>query len=131
MKRITRRQVRHWLAPMRRCFADMKTGEVDSYNGYAVARLDGDDDYCRIDFCIAGFRGLLGRLCPSMDCSPLVAVEVKLAALELLTVAEIDECLALLKRCEDALLACSVHQVKDAVLTEQITIELDQMREAA
>ena len=40
MKRITRRQARSWLAPMRDCFAQMKTGEVDAaIRGYAVTRL--------------------------------------------------------------------------------------------
>lgn len=129
MKRITRRQVRAWLAPMRRCFAEMKTGEVDAIRGYAVTRLNSADDYARIDFCCAGFRGLLARLCPSMDVTPIERIERKLAAGVMLSQAEIDEVLALLNRCEDELLGHSIQAVKSAVLDEQIAIEFDQIRE--
>lgn len=133
MKRLTRRQAQAWLAPMRRCFADMKSGECDSIRGYAVTRMDHNDDYARIDWCIAGFRALLDRLCPEIDSAPLSRVEKKLAAGTPLTVAEIDAALAILKTCETALLRHSVAAVKSAVLTEQIVIELDQhdMRKAA
>lgn len=66
-KRVTRRQIQSWLMPIRRCFAEIKTGEVDSMRGYAVTRLDEKDSYARIDFCIAGFRALIQRLCPQLD----------------------------------------------------------------
>lgn len=126
MKRITRRQARAWLAPMRRCFAQMHTGEVDAIRGYAVTRLHDQDAYERIDWCIAGFRGLLDRLCPEIDTQPLASVEKKLAAGVMLERQEVDAALIVFKRCEDALLRHSIAVVKDAVLTEQITIELEQ-----
>lgn len=125
MKRMTRRQARAWLAPMRECFQQIKTGEVDSIRGYAVTRLHDRDQYERIDWCIAGFRGLLVRLCPGIDCTPLERVEKKLAAGTPLTVQEIDDALALLNRCENALLRHSIEAVKSAVQTEQISIELE------
>lgn len=125
--RITRRQARAWLAPIRRCFAQMKSGEVDCVRGYAVTRLHGGDDYARIDFCIAGFRALIARLCPDIGCAPLESIEKKLAAGVLLTVGEIDAALALLARSETALLRHTVAAVKSAVLSEQIDIEMDAM----
>lgn len=128
MKRITRRQARAWLAPMRRCFGEIKQGEVDAIRGYPVTRLDDSDEYTRIDWCIAGFRGLIDRLCAEIDTRPLLAVEKKLAAGVAMTVAEIDAAMAVLKRCENALLRHSVAVVKDAVLTEQVAIELDRMK---
>lgn len=133
MKRVTRRQMRAWLEPMRRCFAEIKAGEVDSIRGYAVTRLDHKDEYARIDHCIAGFRALIARLCPTINCAPIERVEKKLAAGTPLTVAEIDEALSFLHDCEDALIKHTVAAVKDAVLVEQISIELDElnMRKAA
>lgn len=133
MKRVTRREMRAWLAPMRRCFAEMRQGEVDSIRGYAVTRLHASDDYARVDFCIAGFRALLDRLLPEIDTAPLSLIERRLAAGTPLTVAQIDAGLALLRHCEDALLRFSREEVKAAVLVEQCAIELDALgiREAA
>ena len=129
MKKVTRRQIKSWLSPMRRTFAEIKSGEVDSIRGYAVTRLDHKDEYARIDFCIAGFRALIARLCPTIDCSPLERIEKKLAAGTPLTVFEIDSAFTLLNRCENALIKVTVEKLKDAVLTEQIVIELDQISE--
>ncbi len=131
MKRVTRRQIRSWLAPMRACFAEIKAGEVDSIKGYAVTRLDHNDEYARIDYCIAGFRALLARLCPEIMSGQLERIEKKLANGVPLTMPEIDEALALLRRCEDALIRHSVDAIKSAVLTEQCVIEMDALREAA
>ena len=132
-KRITRRQVRSWLAPMRACFAEMKTGLVDSIRGYPVTRLHTQDDYARIDYCIAGFRALIDRLCVGIDCEPLATVERRLAAGVPLTIQEIDAALSLLKRCEEALMGHTIEARKDAVRTEQISIELEAagLKEAA
>jgi len=127
MKRVTRKQIKAWLAPMRRCFAEIKAGECDAIRGYAVTRLDHKDEYARIDFCITGFRALIGRLCADIDCAPLERIEKKLAAGMPLTLSEIDAALSLLHRCEDALIKRHVTDLKQAVLTEQICIEMDEM----
>lgn len=131
MKRVTRRQIQAWLAPMRACFAEIKAGEVDSIKGYAVTRLDHNDEYARIDYCIAGFRALLARLCPEIMSGQLERIEKKLANGAPLTIPEIDDALSLLRRCEDALIRHSVDAIKSAVLTEQCVIEMDALREAA
>lgn len=75
MKRVTRKQMRSWLAPMRSCFAQIRADNVDSIQGYAVTRLDAKDEYARIDFCIAGFRALIARLCPDIDVTDLERIE--------------------------------------------------------
>lgn len=126
MKKITRRQVQAWLAPMRACFAQMRQGEVDAIRGYAVTRLHHKDDYARIDYCIAGFRCLIDRLCPEINTAPLLIIEKKLANGLPLTIKEIDLALTQLKHCENAMLRHPVQSVKDAVMTEQISIELEQ-----
>lgn len=127
MKRVTRKQIRSWLAPMRSCFAQMRSGSVDSIRGYAVTRLDHTDEYARIDHCIAGFRALIDRLCPEINTLSIQMVEKKLAAGIPLTVDQIDAALTLISRCEDALVKKTVAELKDAVVTEQILIELDEI----
>lgn len=131
--RVTRREIRAWLAPMRRCFAEMRQGEVDSIRGYPVTRLRHTDGYARIDYCCAGFRALLDRLLPEIKTAPLHLVERRLTAGTPLTVAQIDAALALLRECEDALMQFSRAEIKAAVLAEQVAIELDALgiREAA
>ena len=133
MKRVTRKQIRAWLAPIRDCFAQMRSGEVDSIRGYAVTRLDQKDEYARIDFCINGFAALIDRLCPDVDTAPLHRISKALANGVPLTIAEIDSALSLLHRCEDMLIKLTFAEVKSAVLTEQVCIEVDAMglREAA
>ena len=131
--KVTRRQVQAWLAPMRNCFRQMREGEVDSIRGYAVTRLHHADDYARIDFCIAGFRGLLARLVPTLDIGPLLSIERKLANGVPLTIPEIDAAFRLLRVCEGHLVGLPRETLIGAVQTEQIAIEMESLgiKEAA
>ena len=130
MKRITRRQARAWLEPMRSCLRGIRaTGESDTIRGYAVTRLHDRDDYARIDYCIAGFRGLTDRICPHIDSKPLLRLEQRFAAGSPLTIEMIDDALRMLRLVEDELMVHSVEAVKDVVLTEQILIEMDAIAE--
>ena len=133
MIKITRRQARAWLAPMRAALRAMRAGEVDAVRGYPVTRMNQRDDYVRIDFCIAGFRGLIERLEIAVDLTALATIEKRLAAGVLFTVASIDHALARLRQVEDALISFSPAAVKTAVLTEQVSIELESLgiKEAA
>lgn len=134
MSKVTRRQVQSWLSPMRNCFRQMRyIGEVESIRGYAVTRLHHNDDYARIDFCIAGFRGLLSRLAPDLDVGPLLLIERKLANGVPLTIPEIDAAFRLLRECEGALVGLPRSALIGAVQTEQIQIELESLgiKEAA
>jgi hypothetical protein len=134
MKRITRRQACAWLHPMRKALSDISaTGTVDAVQGYAVTRLHDGDDYARLDYCCAGFRGLMTRLWPDMDCSALHKIERRLAAGVLLETADIVAVLRLLKDVESKLMKRTVAEVKAAVLAEQIVIEMEALglKEAA
>jgi len=132
MKRITRRQARAWLYPMRSCLRQIRaTGESDTIRGYAVTRLHASDDYARIDWCIAGFMGLTDRICPHIDSSPLRRLEKRFAAGAPLSIDLIDDALRILRMVEDELIRHSVAEVQDAVLVEQILIEMDALKEAA
>lgn len=132
-KRITRAQSKAWLRPIRAAFSQVLTGEVDAINGYAVTRLHDGDDYARLEYCIAGFRALIDRLLPDYDTAPLRKIEARLANGVPLERSSVEACLTLLKQVESALLRFTAPQVKDAVLAEQIVIELEQLglKEAA
>lgn len=134
MKRITRRQARAWLDPMRRTFREMAaTGAVDSVKGYAVTRLHDRDDYVRIDFATAGFRALMSRLWPALECAALHRIEKRLAAGLMIEREDLTAALVLLNDVERRLMKKTVREVKDAVLAEQIVIELEHLglKEAA
>lgn len=135
MRRMTRREARAWLAPMRRVLRDiLTTGECITHRGYPVTRMP-DGGYARVDWCCAGFRALIERLFPGSDTSALARIERRLAAGTPITHAEIEQALATMSRTEDQLVGIPVARVKDAVLTEQICIEIEQagvgMKEAA
>lgn len=134
MKRITRRQAKSWLSPMRRALRQIaETGEADTVQGYAVTRLHGGDDYARLDFCIAGFRALMARLWPELDCTPLIKLEKRFAAGVLIERDDLVAAFRLLNDVEKRLMKRTVREVKAAVLAEQIVIELEQagIKEAA
>ncbi|MBK8117519.1 MAG: hypothetical protein IPK44_24850 [Candidatus Accumulibacter sp.] len=76
---------------MRKCLRQIRaTGEADSIRGYAVTRLHASDDYARIDYCAAGFRALMERICPHIDTAPLLRIEQRLAAGVPLEVEHVD-----------------------------------------
>lgn len=131
MKRMTRKQVAAWFAPIRRAFMEMKADEVDSIRGYPVTRLRPHDDYARIDYCIAGWVGCLTRIFPERDFSPMVRVQKKLAAGTPLTVSEIDAALRLLCEMETPLIRIDASHVKNAAMTELVQIEVDRIGLAA
>lgn len=124
----TRAQARAWLQPLRDAFNEMRTGEVDAVKGYAVTKLRWvDEDYARIDHCIAGFLGLTDRLFPELDTAALRKVGAKLTNGVMLTHQEVDACFSVIGKCEDLLLTVSRQALKDAAQTEQIRIELDRL----
>ncbi len=97
MKRMTRKQVTGWLLPIRSALKEMLSGEVDAIRGYAVTRLHHGDEYERVDFCLAGFSGVLGRIFPALDLSPLTRLQKRLAAGSPVTEADMHAALAFLK----------------------------------
>ena len=124
-KRVTRRQACSWLAPMRRCLREMQTGFSPAARGYAVTRLNERGNWVRTDFCIDGFAGLIRRLFPDLDLSALERVRKRLAAGVLVSQEDLQECLRILKTTENRLITVSVSDLKSAVRTEEIAIELE------
>lgn len=131
MKRLTRREVTAWLAPIRSSLKEMLSGEVDSIRGYPVTRLNEKDQYARIDFCIAGFVGVLERIFPSRDFSHLTVLQKKLANGTPIREVEVIDVLSMLKAIETPLIKEHRSKVISALTTEMIQIEMDSIREAA
>lgn len=130
----TRKQAQAWLAPIRKAFAVMMTGEIDANRGYPVTRINQHDhDYARVDYCINGFTAMMARLMPDFNVASMTSVSKKLAAGIMLTHAEIEACLTTLKHCEDRLIKFKRADLIDASMAEQINIELERigLKEAA
>ena len=131
MKRMTRRQVDGWFLPIRRALNEMLTGEVDAIRGYAVTRLHNGDEYERVDYCLAGFVGVLSRIFPDIDLSPMTKLQRLLASGTPIHAADVHKALALLKSLETPLVKEDWHRIKACLTTEMIAIELQDIREAA
>ena len=131
MKRMTRRQVDGWFLPIRRALNEMLSGEVDSIRGYAVTRLHNGDEYERVDFCLAGFSGVIGRIFPEVDLSPLTRLQKRLAAGAPVTEADIHAALAFLKSLETPMIKQDWHHIKSCLTTEMLSIELNELGMAA
>ena len=130
--RVTRKQARNWLAPMRECFGQMRTGFVTAADGYPVTRLHDGDDWARIDYCIAGFVGMIGRLAPGLGTEAMQRLQRQIEAGELVTTQEIDAALSEIRHAEDVIVGMPVKELASIVTTEQIAIEFEALqREAA
>lgn len=130
----TRAQAKAWLAPIRKAFVEMLSGEVDSHRGYAITRIHyADNDFARIDHAANGFIALIERLMPDFDVTPIRKISKKLETGIMLEAGEVHAALALLKRCEDRLIKFKRRELSDAANTEMIAIELERMgiKEAA
>jgi len=77
------------------------------------------------------------RICPHIDTAPLLRIEQRLAAGVPLEVEHVDASLRMLMAVENNLIKHSVAEVKEAVMIEQILIEMaeliemNEMRKAA
>lgn len=126
MKRITRREVKHWFEPIRKCFVEIRqTGETYAIKGYPATVIYGE--LTRLDWCIAGWVGCLKRLLPDADLQAMEILEKKFSNGVPITEREIDNGLRLLNLLEQPMTRLTRSQVKDAVLTEQIKIEFDEV----
>ena len=127
MKRMTRRQVEAWFVPIRAALREMLSGEVDSIKGYAVARLHTGDDYARVDECIEGFIGVIGRIFKGINQHPLKKIQKHLCSGAPLTESDVHAALAFLKSLETPLIKADWQAIKEALQTEMIHIELMEM----
>lgn len=133
-KPASRKQLSAWLDPIRKAFIELRSGEVDAHRGYPITRFHAaDEDFARIDYSINGFVGMLTRLIPDFDLLPMIRLSKKLENGILLTVEEIDVCIAMIEPIEKRLMKFTRAQLIDAANTESILIELESLglKEAA
>lgn len=126
-KFMSRADIRRWLDPIRKCFIQMRRGYVDSINGYPVTQLGWDDEWARIDLCIAGWREAVARMVPDTDMLPMIRLEKKLANGVMLTHKEIDDGLAFLNQYESKLIRVPREKIRDAVNAQLIAIEVERL----
>jgi len=129
--RVTRRQAKTWLAPMRDAIRQMEGGEINAIRGYPVTRLHNEDDWSRLDYCFTGFRSLSERLWPQIDTTALLRVEKKLTNGSLITRDELASCRKAFDKVEDALTGANRQDIASAVLTELIAIEIEFRKDLA
>lgn len=130
----TRRQINAWLDPIRKALGEIRSGEVDSYRGYAITRIHhADNDFARVDHAINGFVGMLDRLFDDIDTAPLKKISKKLENGILIELHEVTECVEPLDLCEERMLHKTRADLIDAANTEMIAIEFERLgvKEAA
>lgn len=124
----TRKQARAWLAPIRKALVEMRSGEVDAVRGYAITRIHHhDNDFARVDHAINGFSGLITRLMPDLDLTPITRLSKKLEAGILLEIHELDAAHRLLDTVEDRLITFTRSALTAAANTEMTVIELERL----
>ena len=123
-KRLTRREVQAWLAPIRKSLSQMMEDSVDSIRGYPVTHLMGR--YERTDWTFEGFERMIARMLPHADMQPVGIIRRKIAAGIPLSVQEIEAAFRALVQIEQPLTRIPRDILRDAILTEQIQIELEE-----
>ena len=123
----SRAKAKAWLEPIRSALTEIKGGEVEcDEDGVPVPRIRwAGEEPARIEYCLNGFVGMIGRVCPEADISPMRILADKLGDDVPLTGEEVDACFVLLNRVEDALLTFTVEQLKDFAAIEQTRIAFD------
>ena len=89
-----------------------------------MTRLHEGDDYVRVDYCIAGFQALIGRLFSNQSVQHMETIRKRLASGVLVSQATLEGALRELREVEDLLITVSRLDLQSAVLTEQISIEM-------
>jgi len=124
MGRLGRKKAQQWLAPLRKAIRTIRTtGDVTEADGHPVMELP--DAFARIDYCVAGFSGVIRRVAPGASLVAVAEASRKLTDGQGMTVAEVDAALAELNAVEPLIARASNEQIRDAVITEQIVIELE------
>lgn len=126
-----RARLKRWLEPIRKAFAEMRTGEMLAVKGYPVTSLHTGDDLARIDHCINGFVALINRLFPDFSTAALTSMAKKLELGILLEERDIDACDDLIDEIEERMIKLKLGQLIDAALTEQIALSFELMGETA
>ena len=131
--RISRREAAQICSKIRAGFMELRNDEAIAYRGYVVFE-DWKGELSRTDQALAGWVDCWDRFNSGLDLTPQSRLSKKLANGIALTIAEIDDALALLNQQEKALAKMPRDFVQDQTNTELIAISMDELgisREAA
>lgn len=131
--RISRREAEQICSKIRAGFVELRSGYANAYRGYVVF-TDWKGELSRTDQALAGWVDCWARFNTGLDLGPHDRLHKKLSAGIALTIAEIDEALALLNQQQTVLARMPRDFIKDQTNTELIAIGMDELgisREAA
>lgn len=121
MKKMTRRQAKAWLLPIRQKINEMRSGYVESYRGYAITPAV--NGVCvRLDHFIEGFTNLIELVTPCVDIGPVRTIQKRLTANTPFTLEDIDAAIRSLNQCENELVKTPIKKVMDAMNTAEIRV---------
>lgn len=124
--RISRREAEQICSKIRAGFMALRSGYVDAIRGYPVF-TDWQGKLSRVDEALMGWVDCWSRFESGLDLGPHDRLRKKLSSGTPLTIAEIDDSLALLNRQQKALTMLPRDFIQDKTNTELVAIELDQL----
>lgn len=124
--RISRREAAQICSKIRAGFMALRSDFADSYRGYFVFE-DWKGELSGTDQALHGWVDCWARFNTGLDLTPHDRLRKKLAAGIALTIAEIDEALALLNKQEKALSRLPRDFIQDQTNTELIAIGMDEL----
>ena len=129
-KFLTRKEIRYWFQPIADfCKVALKYGgEVDCVQGYPIVYIRTRKVWGRVDVCLEGLRESLQRLPFTFDYTPFERAERKLKHGVMLEESDVDDLERCLKSLEDLIIKVPLTQVKSAVQTQMIAIELERLK---
>ena len=130
--RISRREAEQICSKIRAGFMELRSGYATTYRGYVVFE-DWQGELSRTDMALAGWCDCWERFNTGLDLTPHDRLRKKLEAGVPLTIAEIDEALALLNKQQKALSSLPRDFIQSQTNTELIAIAMEELgiKEAA
>ena len=124
--RISRREAAQICSKIRAGFMELRNDEAIAYRGYVVFE-DWKGELSRTDQALHGWVDCWSRFNTGLDLGPHDRLHKKLSAGIALTIAEIDEALALLNQQQTVLARMPRDFIQDQTNTELIAISMDEL----
>ncbi len=124
-KRQREAKVARTFGPIYKFIRDMREDSVDCVQGYPMIWAWGE--HMLAGHALIGFVGCVARLSPTLSVKPITSVAAKLDAGVPITLEEVAAMEVAVRAAEQVYRNLPIRTIKDAILTEQIAIELSQM----
>lgn len=116
-------KVRRTFGPLYQLVKDLRQGEIDAIKGEPVLIAWGE--YMSIAHTLTGFAGCFRRIAPEADLSIFDRIAARLHHGTPLTESDVDMLELALRQVEAIYRTTPLAKLKQAIMTEQIQIELD------